>query len=80
MGNNGKHLVDARIELAQEEQRRFSNMQSSLIEVLEALDREGFRFAKRMIDRAYDSRSEYELRFIMDGMMVIAGLDSRPQP
>lgn len=63
-----------------ESKRRFVNMREALLDVIVELDREhNQKFAKRLKKRILESRSEEELRIIMDGMLVLAGFVIRPQ-
>jgi len=67
--------------IAKEEKRRFVNMREALIDVLCTLEREAdVQFTRRLKKRVIDSRSESELRMVMDGLLVISGFHSRPQP
>ena len=66
-------------ELFEEKKRRFVNMREALIDVLTTIERDhDEKFAKKLKKRTVDARSVEELRFIMDGMLVIAGFVVRP--
>ena len=68
--------------IAEEEKRRFVNMREALLDVVVTIERDHseMKFAKRLKKRVLESRSEEELRLIMDGMLVLAGFAVRPQP
>jgi len=65
--------------MADEKKRRFVNMREALIDVLVTIERDhDEKFARKLKKRTLDSRSEDELRFVMDGMLVLAGFAIRP--
>lgn len=69
MGNNNT--------LQKEEARRFTNMKNSMLDILEALEHEyDLAFVSNLRERVEASKSQEELRIIMDGMLVIAGFSS----
>lgn len=71
-GNHAEILIE-------EDKRRFVNMREAMIDVLVELERQGdLRFTKKLKKRALESRSMEELRFVMDGMLVLAGFAVRP--
>jgi hypothetical protein len=60
--------------LTREEKRRFTNMKNAMSDILQALENEyDLEFVTNLRKRVERSKSKEELRFIMDGMMVIAG-------
>jgi len=75
-----EEFIDHRRDVAEEAKRRFVNMREALIDVLVTIERNhDEKFAKKLKKRVIDSRSEAELRLIMDGMLVLAGFAVRPQ-
>lgn len=77
----GEDFMDREKVLADEKRRRFVNMREALIDVLVTIEKDhGQKFATKLKRRVLDSRSEEELRLIMDGMLVLAGFVVRPQP
>jgi hypothetical protein len=67
--------------MANEEKRRFVNMREALLDVIVSIERNhpDMKFSRRIKKRILESRSEAELRLIMDGMLVLAGFEVRPQ-
>ena len=66
-------------DVVDERKRRFVNMREALIDVLVTIEKQhDEKFAKKLKKRTVDARSEEELRFIMDGMLVLAGFAVRP--
>lgn len=61
-----------------EKKRQFVNTRETVIDVLIEMDRQhNLKCAKKLKKRAVDSRSLNELRFIMDGLLVLAGYTVR---
>jgi hypothetical protein len=78
----GEDFMDHKQVLADEERRRFVNSREALIDVLVAIEKDHseMKWAPKLKKRVLAARSENELRLIMDGMLVLAGLVVRPQP
>ena len=77
----GEDFMDREAAAAHERKRRFVNMREAMLDVLVTIEKEhDQRFAKKLKRRVLDSRSEEELRLVMDGMLVLAGFAVRPQP
>jgi hypothetical protein len=78
----GEDFMEHKRTLAEEEKRRFVNTREAVLDVLVAIEREHteMKWARKLKKRVLESRSESELRIVMDGMLVLAGFAVRPQP